>query len=110
METPVHIDFQGSEPIEKVRDAIEKQVHELEERFGRITSCRVVFKTPSQHHKTGGLYEIKIHLALPAGRDVHVSRTPSEDARHADVDFAINDAFKHARRILQDQTVETRGR
>jgi cold shock CspA family protein/ribosome-associated translation inhibitor RaiA len=109
METPVHIDFPGSEPLEKLRSAVERHVEELEVRFGRITSCRVTVKAPGGRHKTGGLYEIKIHLALPTGRDVHISRTPTQDTRHADVDFAINDAFKHARRLLQDQTGRLKG-
>ena len=39
----------------------------------------------------------------PEGREVNVARTPPADERHADLTFAINDAFKHARRQLQDQ-------
>ena len=42
METPVHIDFQGMEPKEKLHAAIARHVAELEKRFGRITGCRVV--------------------------------------------------------------------
>jgi ribosome-associated translation inhibitor RaiA len=110
METPSHIDFQGTKPIDAVRNAIEKHVDELETRFGRITACRVVFKAPSPHHQTGGLYEVKIHLALPNGREVNISRTPTGDERHADMDFAVNDAFKHARRLLQDQVRRMQGK
>ena len=57
METPVHIDFQGMEPKEKLHAAIARHVAELEKRFGRITACRVVLKGPGQHHRTGGLFE-----------------------------------------------------
>ncbi|HEY4738081.1 MAG TPA: cold shock domain-containing protein, partial [Xanthobacteraceae bacterium] len=56
-----------------------------------------------------GLYEIKIHLALPEGREVSVARTPPADERHADLTFAINDAFKHARRQLQDHVRRMQG-
>jgi len=60
-------------------------------------------------HRTGGLYEVNIHLALPNGREVNVTRTPSADERLADLSFAINDAFKHARRQLQDEVRRMQG-
>jgi ribosome-associated translation inhibitor RaiA len=109
METPVEIDFQGMQATPDVRDSIEKHVAELERRYGRITACRVVVKGPSGHHRTGGLYKVNIHLALPNGREVNIGRTPPADERHADLPFAINDAFKHARRRLQDQVRRLQG-
>jgi hypothetical protein len=33
-----------------------------------------------------------IRLSLPQGREVDVSRTATSDERHADPDFAVNDA------------------
>ena len=30
-----------------------------------VTACRVVLKGPGGHHRTGGLYEVNIRLALP---------------------------------------------
>ena len=103
MQTSVEIDFQGMTGNAGLREAIENHVAELERRFSRVTACRVVLKAPGGHHRTGGLYEVNIHLALPDGRDVNVERTAQADERHSDVTFAINDAFKRARRQLQDQ-------
>ena len=103
METPVEIDFQGMDANPSVRDTIAKHVTQLEERFGRITAGRVVLKAPGEHHRTGGLYEIGIRLMLPEGREVNISHTEQDDERHSDLTFAINSAFKHARRQLQDQ-------
>ncbi len=109
MQTPVQIDFQGMHGGEELRASIEKHVAQLEQRFGRVTACRVVLKGPGGHHRTGGLYEVNIHLALPDGREVNVGRTPPADERHADLSFAINDAFKHARRRLQDHVRRLQG-
>jgi ribosome-associated translation inhibitor RaiA len=109
MESPVHIDFQGMNPSELLRDRVLKHVAGLEQRFGRITACRVTVKAPSEHHHSGGLYEINIRLSLPQGREVDVGRTATADERHADPDFAVNDAFKRARRRLQDQCRRLRG-
>ena len=103
MQTPLEIDFQGMIADQAIHASIEQHVAALERRCGRVTACRVVLKAPGPHHRTGGLYEVNIHLALPNGREVNVARTPPADERHADLTFAINDAFKHARRQLQDQ-------
>ena len=109
MQTPAEIEFQGMAGTAEVQNAIEKHVAELEQRWGRVTACRVVLKGPGQHHRKGGLYEVHIRLALPDGREVNVERTPPADERHSDLTFAINDAFKHARRQLQDQVRRTQG-
>jgi cold shock CspA family protein len=109
METPVQIDFQGISPTDKVRGHIERHVSQLENRFGRLTACRVVLKGPGGHHRTGGLYEVNIRLALPNGKEVNVARTPTADERHGDIDFAVSDAFKRARRRLQDQARDMQG-
>jgi cold shock CspA family protein len=109
MQTPVQIDFQGMSGQPEMRASIEEHVARLERRYGRMTACRVVVKGPGGHHRTGGLYEINIHLALPDGREVNVGRTPPADERHANLPFAINDAFKHARRRLQDHVRRLQG-
>jgi ribosome-associated translation inhibitor RaiA len=109
METPVQIDFRDMQPTEHVRDAIAQRIGELESRFGRMTAGRVVLKSPSAHHRGGGLYEVDIHLALPDGREVNIGRTAAADERHADIDFALNDAFKRARRRLQAQVRRMQG-
>ncbi len=109
MQTPPEIEFQGMARTPQIEDAIEKHVAELEQRWGRITACRVVLKGPGQHHRTSGLYEVHIHLVLPGGREVNVERTPPADERHSDLTFALDDAFKHARRQLQDQVRRAQG-
>lgn len=106
METPLQIDLQGVDAKEQIHAAIIKHVAQLEERSGRLTAGRVVVKAPSGHHRTGGLYEISIHLSLPEGREVNIGRTPQNDERYSKIEFALNDAFKRARRQLQDQVRE----
>jgi len=109
MQTPAEIDFQGMAARPDIQDAIEKHVAQLEQRYGRVTACRVVLKAPGGHHQTGGLYEVNIRLALPDGREVDVGRTATKDERHSDLTFALNDAFKRARRRLQDHVRRLQG-
>lgn len=109
MQTPVEIEYQGMQARPQIQAVLVKHVADLEQRFGRVTACRVVLKAPGGHHRTGGLYEVNIRLALPDGREVNVDRTAQADERHSDLDFAINDAFKRARRQLQDHVRELQG-
>jgi ribosome-associated translation inhibitor RaiA len=109
MQTPVEIEFQGMDATPAARESLASQVEKLEERFGRITKCRIVVKAPGNHHQSGGQYDINIRLALPDGREVNIGRTPKSDERHAELAFAINDAFKRARRQLQNNTRRMEG-
>ncbi len=109
MQMPVEIDFHGIDANAQIRASITDHLAQLEQRFGRVTACRVVLKGPGGHHRTGGLYEVHIRLALPNGREVNVERTAQADERHSDLTFAITDAFKRARRRLQDQAHRLQG-
>ena len=110
MQTPVEIDFQGMDAKPEIRAADRRTCRQSSSSgSGRVTACRVVLKGPGGHHQTGGLYEVNIRLALPDGREVNVERTAQADERHADLTFAINDAFKRARRQLQDHVRRLQG-
>ena len=58
---------------------------------------------------TKGFYEVNLRLAVPNGREINVARTAPQDERYTEVDFAINDAFKRARRRLQDHVRRMQG-
>jgi cold shock CspA family protein len=109
MQTPLEVDFQGLSRTPHIEDAIAGHVAQLEQRYGRVTSCRVALKGPSGHHQNGGLYEVNIRLALLNGREVNIGRTAQVDERYADLTFAINDAFRRARRRLLDHVRRLQG-
>jgi ribosome-associated translation inhibitor RaiA len=109
MQTQAEIQFLGLTPTPAIRDAIDGHVAELDRLYSRITACRVAVKAPSPHHQKSGLY-VHVRLELPDGREVNVERTPTADERYADLAFAIDDAFKHARRQLEDQVRALRAR
>ena len=109
MQTPVEIEFQDMVASPAVQDMIAGHVGKLEQLYGRITACRVVVKGPGHRHQSGGLYHVKIRLALPDGYEVNIGRTPKDDERHSDLPFAVNDAFKRAGRQLQDNARRMEG-
>lgn len=110
MQTPIQIDFHGVDVKADVRGAIEKHLALLEDYYGEATAGRVVLRAPSSHHRTGGLYEVNIRLSLPEGREVNIDRIAQDDKRHSDLNFAISDAFKRARRQLEQHSQRAQGK
>lgn len=109
MQTQVQIEFEGLPGTLEIRQAIDRHVADLETRYGRVTACRLVIRDPGGHHQTGGQYQVSIRLALPDGFEVNVGRTPNADERYSDLAFAVDNAFKRARRQLQDRVRIMRG-
>lgn len=103
MHAPLRITFQNTPSSAAIRKLIEEQAEHLEQHFGRITDCHVVFKLPDGNHRHGGRYEVSVHLKMPGVGQVDIDRTPSPDERLADPQFAVSDAFRRAHRRLQDR-------
>jgi ribosome-associated translation inhibitor RaiA len=103
MHTPLRITFQNTPSSAAIRKLIEEQSDHLEQFFGRMTACHVVFKVPDGNHRSSGLYEVTVHIKMPGGTTVDVDRTPGLDERFSDPQFAVGDAFRRARRRLQDR-------
>jgi ribosome-associated translation inhibitor RaiA len=110
MKTHVELAFKGMKASAAVRQDVEKHLANLEKLYGRIISCHVTLQAPGKHHESGDAHKVNIHLALPDGRQVDISHTPQADKRHADLNFAVNDAFKRAGRRLQDEVRRMDGR
>lgn len=102
MQVPSEISFVGMDPSDAVRRRIEKEISKLGRFHGRITSCHIVVEAPGHHKRKGGLFNVRIFMALPGGGEVKVNRSPKLDHAHEDAYVAIRDAFAAARRQLQD--------
>lgn len=98
---PLHVDYKNFDEHPDLNSIIEEQVEKLEKYFDRITSCHVVISKPHNRHATGHVYHVHIDLHIP-GATIAVNREPERDERHDDVGLAIRDAFKAARRKMQD--------
>jgi hypothetical protein len=107
-QTPVKIAFQGSEPSAALVDLIHQELAGLERIYGRLTSGQITVRVPDNHHRAG-LFNVSIRLAMPAHGDVVVDHVPNNDDRFAIPQYAVNDAFKRARRQLQDRAKRMRG-
>jgi len=108
MQLSLQLSFRDMEPSAAVESAIREKAAKLEEFCDRITSARIVVESPHRRHHQGKLYHVRIDLRVP-GREIVVSREPSEHHAYEDVYVAIRDAFDGARRQLEDYAREMRG-
>jgi cold shock CspA family protein/ribosome-associated translation inhibitor RaiA len=102
MQVPLQISFEGIQHSDAIEARIREEAAKLEQFFDRIISGRVVVARPQHRHHKGDIYLIKVHLVVPDAADIVVSREPAATGAHEDVYVTIRDAFRAARRQLQD--------
>lgn len=119
MQLPLQITFRNMDASEAVEARLREEAAKLDTFYDRIMSCRVVVEIPRHHLQGGKLYHIRIDLTVPGG-EIVVRHEPSlhraarhtaaerrrkaheVEGAHKDVFVTIRDAFKVARRQLQD--------
>ncbi len=126
MTAPIQITYRNMQPSQAVTARISHEAAKLDRYFPRITSCRVVVEAPHRHHKRGELFHLRIELGVP-GVDIVIRHEPTlhrmlshadftkwskhfeVHTPHKDVYVTIRDAFKAARRRLEDHARRLRG-
>jgi len=104
VQIPLQLTFEGSDPSEAVRVAIEREVERLEKHNRHIIGCRVAVIAHSHKHRHGSGFNVHISLTVPPHESVIVSHDPPDDKRyaHEHIEAAVKDAFATARRQLDD--------
>jgi cold shock CspA family protein len=91
--------------------ALEARARELADRLEKFSSqimhCHVVVEAPHRHKHQGELYDVRIDITVP-GREIAIRRSGPANHAHEDPYVALRDAFKAARRQLQDYERERR--
>ena len=108
MQIPLEIRFHNVDHSPAVEAAIREHAAKLEQFADQITRCRVTVEAPHKHHQQGNLYTVRVDVHYPGG-EIVVARDPSAHQAHEDVYVALRDAFKAARRQLQDRVRVQRG-
>ena len=109
MQVPLQITFEHIDHSDALEAAVRKEAQRLERFYDRITSARVVIARPQHRHQKGDTYSVRIHIALPDGKHVDITRDPAMTGRHEDAYVTIRDAFDAAGRQLQDQVRKLAG-
>ena len=97
------ITFHRIEHSDAVEAAVNRWVARLEHIYDRITKCGVVISLPHKRHRHGSEFNVSVVLEVPNGQvtATHIS--------HVDIYVAVADAFRAARRQLQDHVNKQRG-
>ena len=103
MQVPLQIVFEHIDHSDALETAVRKEAQRLEHFYDRVTSARVVIARPQHRHHKGDTYCVRIHVAVPGGKHIDISRDPAATGRHEDAHVTIRDAFDAACRQLQDQ-------
>ena len=107
MESAPQVTFRHVPPSPALEAAILEKATKLDRLCDRILTCRVVVEAPQHRHRRGNLYHLRIEVAVP-GRELVVTRAPSQDHAHEDMYVVIRDAFDAMRRQLEDHVRQER--
>jgi cold shock CspA family protein/ribosome-associated translation inhibitor RaiA len=108
MQQPLEITFRDIPRSEALEANIREKAGKLDQFYEKIMACHVIVERPHGHHHQGQLYHVRIDLTVPGGEMV-IKRDPKEHHAHEDPYVAVRDAFKAARRKLQDFARKQRG-
>lgn len=101
MRTPLRVTFRNFD----ASPALESRVRELAARLDRfsdqIERCHVIVEAPHRHTHQGRLFEVRIDLSVPEC-EIAIRHTHPLSHSHEDPYVAVHDAFRAARRKLQD--------
>jgi ribosome-associated translation inhibitor RaiA len=103
MQAPLRIVFEHIRHSDALEAAVRKEAERLERFYDRITSARVVIARAQRRRHKGDSYCVRIHMALPGGKHIDITRDPAGAERREDAYVTIRDAFDAAGRQLQDQ-------
>lgn len=108
MTVPLEITFRGMTPSPAVEASVQRWVERLERQHERIQRCAVVVEVPHKSKSQGQTFHVRVEVAVP-DKLIEVTRDPGLDQGHEDVYVALTDAFRAARRQLQDHAAIIRG-
>ncbi len=105
---PLQITFRQMEPSPALEARIRELVGRLERFSSHIVRGHVTVGPPPQHHRQGGLYDFQLELSVP-GEVIAVHHARQSNRSHENPYVALRDAFRAARRKLQDYEHKRRG-
>lgn len=98
-------DVQHSPALDR---SIRASVRRLDRYHPAILGCRVAVESPHRRQRKGRRYRVRIDLTVP-GKELAVGHHSEMSPAHEDLAVALRDAFRAARRELQDHARTRRG-
>jgi ribosome-associated translation inhibitor RaiA len=98
---PLQITFRGMAPSPALEARIRVLASRLERFSDHIRRCHVIVQTLAHHERHGFLYDFRIDITVPEG-EIAIRHAHPADRSHEDPYVALRDAFRAARRKLED--------
>ena len=108
MQVPLQVTFRNMSPSPAIEAAMRERADKLEKFCPDMIKCLVEIEAPHHHHRQGKLYGVRIRITVP-GSEIDVTHGADQDHTHEDPYVAIRDAFRAARRQLEDYARIRRG-
>jgi ribosome-associated translation inhibitor RaiA len=126
MELALQVTYRDLMQSDALDALIRDEVKKLERFFPRIISCQVLVERAYRHPRVGSPYHVRIEIGLPGDRltinsepnirttlvgseDPHIRKDAEVSAAHKDAALAVRDAFRRAKRRIQDYSRLIRG-
>ena len=101
MQLPLQITFRHMEPSPALEARIQELAGRLDKFSADIMRCHVIVEAPHKHQHQGGVFEVTIDLTVP-DKEIAIGRSHPIRHAHEDSYVALRDAFRAARRKLED--------
>ncbi len=94
------VSFRGMSASPGIEALVEDWAMRLQAVYGRLQRCEVVVDAPHRRRRHGDPCSVRVSLGVPGGQlDVRHEPGPGDDT---DIYLAVRDAFRAARRRLED--------
>jgi len=126
MQVPIQISYRDVPVSEALSALIRAEAEKLEKYYQGIIACRVVVEHAYSHQQNGAPYHIGIVMEVPgmeltitdepnlgqhlrANETTRVRKSAEVEQDHKDAQVAVRDAFRKAKRRLQDYAQRRQG-
>lgn len=105
---PLQITFRHMDASPAMEARIKQLMERLERFSSNILRAHVTIEPPPQHQRQGGLYDFQLELTVP-GEVIAIKHARQSNRAHENPYVALRDAYRAARRKLQDYERIRRG-
>jgi ribosome-associated translation inhibitor RaiA len=108
MSFPIEVRFRDMESSPALEQFVRRWAGKLGRVHERIAHCDVVIERPHQRHRQGQHVHVRVTIGVP-GPDIVVSHDQELDGAHEDAYVVVRDAFRAARRQLEQHARRLHG-
>ena len=114
VQQPLQITYRDVMQSDAIDELIREETDRLERFYPRIVSCHVTIERAHRHIPMGAPFHVRIEIALPGGQvtikaDPQARRESDAYGVHKDAALTVREAFRRAKRRIQDFSRLRRG-